>query len=80
MTAAGTGASAVAMLACCAHHAADFLPLIGVSAAAVFLDTYKTPLLVLGIAMNAVGVAVLWRELQRARSACQAADQPRQGA
>lgn len=74
MTAASTGTSAAAMLACCAHHVVDILPLIGVSAAAVFLDAYKTPLLVLGVAMNAVGVIVLWRELRRARQACAVAD------
>ena len=74
MTAASTGTSTAAMLACCAHHVADILPLIGVSAAAVFLDTYKLPLLVLGLAMNALGVAVLWRELRRARAACAIAD------
>ncbi|MHB8959759.1 MAG: hypothetical protein ACYDAN_09055 [Candidatus Limnocylindrales bacterium] len=74
MTAASTGTSVAAMLACCAHHVADLLPLLGVSAAAVFLDTYKAPLLVLGVAMNAVGVAVLWRELRRARRACEVAD------
>jgi hypothetical protein len=74
MTAASTGTSAAAMLACCAHHVADILPLIGVSAAAVFLDTYKTPLLALGIVMNGVGVAVLWRELRRTQQACAVAD------
>jgi hypothetical protein len=80
MTAASTGTSAAAMLACCAHHVADILPLIGVSAAAVFLDAYKGPLLVLGVVMNAVGVAVLWRELRRASRACEVADRISQGA
>ncbi len=80
MTAASTGTSAAAMLACCAHHVADILPLIGVSAAAVVLDAYKGPLLVLGVAMNAVGVAVLWRELRRARHACEVADRVSQAA
>ncbi len=74
MTAASTGTSTAAMLACCAHHVADVLPLIGVSAAAVFLDAYKLPLLVLGLAMNALGVAILWRELRKARAACAIAD------
>ena len=74
MTAASTGTSAAAMLACCAHHVADLLPLLGVSAAAVFLDSYKVPMLILGVVMNGVGVAVLWRELRRARRACEIAD------
>lgn len=70
VTAAGTGTSAAAMLACCAHHLVDLLPLVGLSAAAVFLDAYKTPLLVLGIAMNVVGIVVIARQLRLARRAC----------
>ena len=70
VTAAGTGTSAAAMLACCAHHVADLLPLVGLSTAAVFLNAYKTPLFLLGIGMNAIGVAVIARQLRRARRAC----------
>ena len=53
------------MLACCAHHLVDVLPIIGLSGAAIFLDAYKTPLLWLGIAMNLVGIAYLVRKLRR---------------
>lgn len=74
VTAAGTGTSAAAMLACCAHHLVDLLPLVGLSAAAVFLNAYKTPLFVLGIATNVIGVVVIARRLDRARQACAAAD------
>ena len=74
VTAAGTGTSAVAMLACCAHHLVDLLPVIGLSAAAVFLNAYKTPLFVVGIGMNVVGIVVIARQLQRARRACAVAD------
>lgn len=70
VTAAGTGTSTAAMLACCAHHLVDLLPLLGLSAAAVFLDAYKTPLLLVGIGMNLVGIVVIGRQLQRARGAC----------
>lgn len=69
VVAAGTGASAVAMLACCAHHLVDVLPLVGLSAAAVFLDAYKTPLLLIGIGMNLIGIVVIARQLRRARRA-----------
>lgn len=69
-TAAATGTSAAAMLACCAHHLVDVLPIVGLSAAAVFLDAYKMPLLLVGIGMNAVGIIVLARQLGRARRAC----------
>jgi hypothetical protein len=70
VTAAGTGTSAAAMLACCAHHLVDLLPLVGLSAAAVFLNAYKTPLFLVGIGMNIVGIVVIARQLQRARRAC----------
>lgn len=72
VTAAGTSTSTAAMLACCAHHLADLLPLAGVSGAAVFLDAYQTPLFLIGIAMNVVGIVVIARQLRRARRACAA--------
>jgi hypothetical protein len=70
VTAAGTGTSAAAMLACCAHHLVDLLPLLGLSAAVVFLNAYKTPLFVVAIGMNVVGIIVITRQLQLARRAC----------
>ena len=74
VTVAGTGTSAAAMLACCAHHVVDLLPILGLSAAAVFLDAYKTPLFLIGIGMNIIGIAVIARQLQRARRACAVVD------
>ena len=70
VTAAGTGTSAAAMLACCAHHLVELLPIIGLSAAAVFLNAYRTPLFLLGIGMNILGIVVIARQLVRARRAC----------
>ncbi len=70
VTAAGTGTSAAAMLACCAHHLVDLLPLVGLSAAAVFLDAYRTPLFLVGIAMNVLGIGMIARQLRLARRAC----------
>ena len=74
VTAAGTGTSAAAMLACCAHHVVDLLPIVGLSAAAVFLSAYKTPLFLVGIGMNVIGIVVIGRQLQRARRACAVVD------
>ena len=74
VTAAGTGTSAAAMLACCAHHLVDLLPLVGLSAAAVFLNVYKTPLFLVAVAMNVIGIIVIGRQLQRARRACAVVD------
>ncbi|MBI3971778.1 MAG: hypothetical protein HY332_10865 [Chloroflexi bacterium] len=66
--AASTGTSLTAMLACCAHHLTDILPILGLSGAAVFLTAYKTPLLWLGIGMNAAGAVYLLRQIRRARA------------
>lgn len=60
--AVSTGTSTAAMLACCAHHLSDVLPIIGVSGAAVFLNEYKTSFLALGVTMNALGIVyLLWK-------------------
>ncbi|MBI2773660.1 MAG: hypothetical protein HYX56_04105 [Chloroflexi bacterium] len=64
---AGTATSTASMLACCAHHVADVLPILGLSGLAVFLVEFRTPLMLLGIVTNGVGVAVMLRELRRAR-------------
>ena len=55
------------MLACCSHHLADILPIVGISGAALFLNAYKTPLLSLGISMNLVGIVYLLRKLRQQR-------------
>ncbi len=69
--AASTRTSAAAMLACCAHHLADVLPIVGVAGAAVFLNTYKTLLLWLSIAMNLAVVAyLLWKIQQQHQMVC----------
>ncbi len=51
--------SAGAMLACCAHHLTDFLPLLGLSGAAIFLVQYQKPLLILGVVINLLGLAYM---------------------
>lgn len=65
--AASTGTSATAMLACCAHHLIEVLPIVGLSGAAVFLNAYQTPLLWLGIVMNLAGIAYLLRKIRQQR-------------
>ena len=64
---AGTTTSSVSMVACCAHHLADVLPIVGLSGLAVFLVEFRTPLMLLGIATNLLGIAVMLRELRRIR-------------
>lgn len=69
--AAGTGTGTAAMLACCAHHLTEVLPVVGLSGAAVFLTAYKAPLLWLGITMNLAGAAYLTLQIRKqARPAC----------
>ncbi len=67
LTGAGTGTSTVAMVACCAHHVTDVLPLVGLSAAAVFLAEYKVWFMAAGLATNLVGIGVMLRLLRRER-------------
>ncbi len=60
MAGAGGGTSTAAMVACCAHHVTDTLgvPLVGLSAATTFLANYKVPFMLLGLAMNLVGIVI----------------------
>jgi len=67
VTAAGTGTSTVAMVACCAHHVADVLPLVGLSGLAIFLNDYRLPLMTTGLAINSVGIAVVLRIVAKER-------------
>jgi hypothetical protein len=60
----GTGTSTVAMVACCAHHAAEALPMLGLSGAAVFLQDYRLAFMAVGLGMNAIGVAFMLRLLR----------------
>lgn len=61
---AGAGASAAGMVACCAHHLADLVPLVGATGAAAFLIDYRVPFMLVGIGVNAVGVALATRRLR----------------
>jgi hypothetical protein len=64
---AGGSTSTVAMVACCAHHAADVLPILGLTAAATFLAKYQTEFMAAGLAANLIGIIVISRILLRQR-------------
>ncbi len=66
-TAAGGGMSTMAMVACCAHHVADVLPLVGLTAAATFLANWKIPFMIVGLLTNLIGIAVMIRTILNAR-------------
>lgn len=63
--AASGGVSAGAMAACCAHHLADILPLLGLAGAAVFLVRYQTFFIILGVLSNIVGITIMLETIQR---------------
>ncbi len=63
------GTSVTAMVACCLHHVTDVLPILGLSAAASFLTRYQRSFMLVGLAMNLIGISamlfVLYRERQK---------------
>ncbi len=67
MMGASGGASTTAMVACCLHHVADVLPILGLSAAATFLTRYQQPFMLVGLGVNLVGIVVMLRVLYRER-------------
>jgi hypothetical protein len=65
----GTGGatSTVAMVACCAHHITDALPILGLTAASTFLAKYQTAFMLLGLGTTMLGIVVMLIILFRAR-------------
>jgi cation transport ATPase len=51
--------STAAMAACCAHHLADVLPFLGLTAAAVFLDQYRDWIMLAALLMTAIGIGYM---------------------
>lgn len=64
---AGGATSAAAMVACCAHHVTDVLPILGLTAAATFLAQYRTLFMVIGLGTTLLGIAVMLSILLRER-------------
>ncbi len=65
--AAGGGLSTVSMIACCAHHLTDFLPILGLSAAALFLTDYQLAFMWIGIISNVIGITYMLSIIARHR-------------
>jgi len=69
LTGAGGSTSALAMVACCAHHVTDVLPILGLSAAAAFLAEYQRAFMLFGLGTTLLGIlimlAILFRERQK---------------
>ena len=63
--AASGGLSTGAMIACCAHHLAEVLPLLGLTAVGLFLVEYQLPFILLGVLSNLVGISMMLIIIQK---------------
>ena len=67
---AGGTTSTLAMVACCAHHVTDVLPILGLTAAAAFLAEYRIAFMLVGLSTTLLGIGVmlviLFRERRKA--------------
>ncbi|MBI2310078.1 hypothetical protein HYU89_04250 [Candidatus Collierbacteria bacterium] len=61
IVAASSATSTVSMIACCAHHLTDVVPLLGLSAVSLWLTAYQRPLLIIGILSNLAGIIYMWK-------------------
>ncbi len=59
------GVSLGSMVACCAHHLSDILPLLGLSSLAAFLVNYQLFFIIVGVMANAVGITMMLETIQR---------------
>ena len=63
--AASGAVSTGAMIACCAHHLSDLLPLLGLSGLALFLVRYQLFFIIVGVVANIVGITIMLDTIQR---------------
>ncbi len=68
ITGASGTTSALAMVACCAHHVTDVLPILGLTAAATFLAEYQTAFMLVGLITTYGGISVMIFILIRERN------------
>ncbi len=59
------GVSTVSMIACCLHHVTDVLPILGLTAAGIFLTTYQSSLILIGVFSNVIGIIVILMVMQK---------------
>jgi hypothetical protein len=60
-TVATGGVSTVSMVACCAHHFVEVIPLLGVSALAIFLTDFQIWFIVLAVFSNFLGIMLMFK-------------------
>ncbi len=61
----GSASSAAGMVACCAHHLAEIVPVVGLTGFAGFLTAWKPWLLGVGLAITYGMIFRLWRHFGR---------------
>ncbi|MDW7754532.1 MAG: hypothetical protein SCH68_05130 [Brevefilum sp.] len=59
MTGAGGATSTMAMVACCAHHVTDVLPILGFSVAATFLAKHQSTFMLAALMITYLGIIVM---------------------
>jgi len=64
---ASGGASTLSMIACCAHHITDVLPVLGLAGAVTLLAAYQNVFLLLGVLSNLLGLLYVLGLLRRHR-------------
>lgn len=62
--AAGGTSAGTAMLACCAHHATEVLPFLGLSGVSLFLTQFQKPILLASLGINVLGIFVMRNHLK----------------
>lgn len=67
LTGASGATSTLAMVACCAHHVTDVLPILGLTAATTFLAQYRLTFMVVGLSMTLFGIGLMLFILVRER-------------
>ncbi len=60
----GTSAGG-SMLACCVHHATDFLPILGLSGVSILLTQFQKPILIISLGINIVGIYAMLKHLKK---------------
>jgi len=58
------GISTTSMVACCAHHLTEVIPILGISAAAIFLNQFQTLFIVVGVLSNLIGINFMLKIIQ----------------
>lgn len=65
MTSASVSSNTVAMIACCAHHLADLMPILGLFGLAAFSTDYQDLFLSAGLLINLGGVFYIRGRLKK---------------